>query len=366
MIYRAIGLMSGSSLDGLDIAFVEFHELGGQWSYTLQHAETIAYTNTWGSRLKNAAQLSVYDYYLLHTKYGVWIAEQVSAFIDKYQLHHQVQLIASHGHTVLHHPAQHITAQIGDGASIAAHTGINVVSDLRNIDIAFGGQGAPIVPTGEQFLFPTYNYLLNIGGIANITIQQNGIYKAFDICPANRVLDALAAQKGLNMDVDGVLAANGKCIESLLDALNNQSYYQQIPPKSLANEFGTDVLLPIIQSFHISVEDALHTYVQHIAHQLRNAIAYFNNSVVQNTVQQMLVTGGGAFNDYLIQHLQSSLSTYDIYIILPDKNTIQYKEALIMALLGILRWREENTTLASVTGAIRNSIGGAVWIGQEA
>lgn len=366
MIYRAIGLMSGSSLDGLDIAFITFHELGGQWSYTLQHAETITYTNTWAHSLKHAAQLSVYDYYLLHTQYGVWIAQQVNAFINKHQLQHQVQLIASHGHTVLHHPAQHITTQIGDGASIAAHTGINVVSDLRNIDVALNGQGAPIVPMGEQLLFAQYNYLLNLGGIANITIQQNATYKAFDICPANRVLDALAAQKGLTMDVDGILAANGKCINTLLTALNNQPYYQQAPPKSLANEFGTNVLLPIIQSFNISVEDALHTYIQHIIHQLHHAVVHLSNNTMPNTTQQMLVTGGGALNKYLIHQLQKKYATLNINTVVPDKNIVKYKEALIMALLGILRWREENTTLASVTGATRSSIGGAVWIGQEA
>lgn len=358
--------MSGSSLDGLDIAFVELHEAGGQWSYTLQHAETIVYTNVWSNRLKNAAQLSVYDYYLLHTQYGCWIAEQVNYFIHKHQLHHQVQLIASHGHTVLHHPAQHLTAQIGDGASIAAHTSINVVSDLRNMDVTLGGQGAPIVPMGEQLLFSTYDYLLNIGGIANITMRQKGIYTAFDVCPANRVLNMLATQKNLNMDVDGILASNGKCIQTLLNALNNQFYYQQPYPKSLANEFGTDVLLPIIQSFNIHTEDALHTYVQHIIQQLRNAIVYANNGVIHNTPQQMLVTGGGALNKYLMQQLQKEYDPLHINITVPDSHTVQYKEALIMALLGVLRWREENTTLASVTGATRSSIGGAVWIGQEA
>lgn len=356
--------MSGSSLDGLDIAFVEFQETGGKWNYTLQHAETIAYTKEWSKRLQHAAQLSVYDYYLLHTEYGCWIAEQINKFIDKHQLQHQVQLISSHGHTILHHPEKHITLQIADGASIAANTGINVVSDLRAVDIALHGEGAPIVPMGEQLLFPQYNYLLNIGGIANITINQNNNYKAFDICPANRVLNILANQKNLEMDMDGLLAAKGKLIESLLDTLNNQSYYQQHHPKSLANEFGIEVLLPIIQSFHISVEDALHTYVQHIVYQLRNSIAYFNNS--NEIQQQMLVTGGGAFNTYLIQQIKVSLTQYHIDIVLPDEGTIQYKEAIVMALLGILRWREENTTLASVTGAKRNSIGGAVWIGQEA
>ncbi len=365
MLYRAIGLMSGSSLDGLDIAFVEFHETAGQWSYTLQHVETIAYTREWNNRLKNAAQLSVYDYHLLHTEYGRWIAEQVNAFIDKHHLHHQVQLISSHGHTVLHNPAAGITAQIGSGADIAVGTGINVVNDLRVIDVALGGQGAPIVPKGEQLLFAHYNYWLNIGGIANITIKNNNTYKAFDVCSANRVLNALAAKKNLDMDADGALAAKGTCCQALLDALNSQPYYQQLPPKSLANEFGIDVLLPIIESFNISIEDALHTYVQHIAFQLRNSIAYMGGSH-ENQQQSLFITGGGALNTYLIEQLQHQLSSLHIEVIVPDKATIQYKEALIMALLGILRWREENTTMASVTGARRNSIGGAVWIGQEA
>lgn len=363
MIYRTIGLMSGSSLDGLDISFVEFHETAGKWSYNLLYAETIAYTDEWRSQLAKATKLSIYNYQLLHTQYGRWIAEQINIFIDNHQLHHQVQMIASHGHTVLHHPEKHITIQIGDGASIAANTGINVVTELRNIDVALGGQGAPIVPMGEQLLFPYYDYLLNIGGIANITVKQNNIYQAFDICPANRILNMLANKKGLEMDIDGALAKKGKLIQALFDQLNTQNYYKQSYPKSLANEFGTAILFPIIESFNISVEDALHTYVQHIIYQLRNSIAQFNNNA---EVQQMLITGGGALNKYLINQIQSALSEYHINVVLPDEGTIQYKEAIIVGLLGILRWREENTTLASATGAKRNSIGGAVWIGQEA
>jgi anhydro-N-acetylmuramic acid kinase len=191
--------MSGSSLDGLDIAFIEFEESGGKWNFEIVNAECNPYSGEWRENLRNATNLSAYDYMLLHTAYGRYLGEQVNTFIDQYNLHHRVQLVASHGHTTFHAPALRMTAQLGDGAAIAAATNINVVSDLRSMDVAFGGQGAPIVPIGEKLLFKEYNCFLNIGGIANLSYNSKDGYIAFDVCTANRILNMLAQTEEKNL-----------------------------------------------------------------------------------------------------------------------------------------------------------------------
>lgn len=365
MIYRAIGLMSGSSLDGLDIVFVELSEQRGKWSYEIIAAETMAYDAGWKAALAGATQLSAYDYLQLHAAYGKFLGAAVNTFIDKYNLHHQVQLIASHGHTVFHAPAQGFTAQLGDGAAISAATGINVISDLRAMDVALGGQGAPIVPMGEKLLFEEYNWLLNIGGIANISYKNGEIYTAFDVCSANAILNRLAMNAGKEYDAGGAMAAKGTVSDALLQQLNAQEYYALQAPKSLSNDFGREIIFPIIQAHALSVNDALRTYTEHIAIQVSNSVQMVIPAPASAT-QQMLVTGGGAFNTYLVERISALLSKNNIEVVLPPAEVINYKEALVMALLGVLRWREENTVLSSVTGAVRSSIGGAVWIGQEA
>jgi anhydro-N-acetylmuramic acid kinase len=272
-----------------------------------------------------------------------------------------VQLISSHGHTVFHAPDKGFTAQLGDGAAIAAVTEINVVSDLRALDVALNGQGAPIVPMGEKLLWKGYDYFLNIGGIANLSVNKDK-YIAYDTCPANRVLNMLAQETGCEYDRDGALAAKGNINNELLDRLNALDYYELPAPKSLDNSFGTDIIYPLIKSSGVNSEDALHTYVAHIVFQIRKAI--MNVSAENISPKKILVTGGGAFNVFLIEQLSGALAQLNIKTIAPEENLVKYKEALIMALLGILRWREENTVLNSVTGATRSSIGGAVWMGQ--
>lgn len=364
MIYRAIGIMSGSSLDGLDIAFTEFVETGGKWTYDIIHTDCIEYSKPLEEKLRNAASLPALDYQLLHTAYGHYIGQQVNSFISKYGLEHKVNLVASHGHTSFHLPQQQMTAQLGDGAAIAAETRLNVISDLRNLDVALGGQGAPIVPMGEKLLFTGYNCFLNIGGIANISINYNSQYIAYDVCAANRVLNMLAAGEGLTYDDGGKLAAMGNLNQTLLEKLNSLEYYGKPYPKSLANSFGTDTVFPVIKAAGISVKDALRTYVEHISLQVRNALTDNRQEAAENTsTRNLLVTGGGAFNTFLVERLRALLSEHSINVVIPDEKTIQYKEAVIMALIGILRWREEENTLASVTGATRASVGGALWIG---
>lgn len=359
MVYRVIGLMSGSSLDGLDIVFAEIEESGGKWSYQIIHADCLPYAAGWKQRLQEATSLSARDYLLLHSAYGHYLGEQVNAFIEKHQLQYKVALVASHGHTTFHLPGQLMTAQLGDGSAIAAITRLPVVTDLRALDVALGGQGAPIVPVGEQLLFPGYEYYLNIGGIANVSINDNP-YIAFDICPANRVLNLLAEEAGKEYDENGLIAASGQLHEELLNILNQQEYYQLPAPKSLANEFGTRIIYPLIQAQNISTADAMRTYAEHIA--IQTALAAEKNS---GKPGKMLITGGGALNKFLMERISEKLQACHIETVVPDELTVSYKEALIMGLIGVLRWREENNVLSSVTGARRDSAGGAMWMGQE-
>lgn len=371
MVYRVIGLMSGSALDGLDIAFVELHESSGKWSYTLRNSACHPYSSKWIEKLRNATSLSAIDYQLLHCEYGHYIGEQVNLFIQANELQYQVQLIASHGHTTFHVPDHKMTAQLGDGAAIAATTGINVVSDLRAIDVALGGQGAPIVPIGEQLLLGDYLYFLNLGGIANISFNDPANYIAFDVCPANRVLNMLAKEAGKPFDDGGQIAEKGDVVPSLLDMLDGLEYYRMPYPKSLSNDFGTDVIYPLIDKSNYDIDDALRSYVEHICDQVSNAVEKLQNefglkTISNPTEQKMLITGGGAKNTFLIKRLRNRMEKLNVTIEIPSNDLVDFKEAIIMGLIGVLRWREENNTLSSVTGASRNSIGGAVWMGLEA
>ncbi|HSB91519.1 MAG TPA: anhydro-N-acetylmuramic acid kinase [Flavitalea sp.] len=363
MVYRVIGLMSGSSLDGLDIAFVELHESSGKWSYELRHCACYPYSEQWIHALKTAPQLSALDYHLLHTSYGRYLGEQVSRFIQEHELEFQVQLIASHGHTTFHYPGKQMTAQLGDGAAIAAATGINVVSDLRSLDVALGGHGAPIVPIGEKLLLPGYDAFLNIGGIANLSWNLPRGYIAFDVAPANRVLNMLANELNVSFDKDGALAAEGNLIPDLLTALDQLDYYHQPYPKSLGNQFGTNTVYPMLHRT-APTRDLLRTFTKHLAVQVRRAVAQVRPTDAEHA--RLMITGGGAHNKFLISAITEELASIGVEAIVPDNDIVDFKEAVIMGLIGVLRWREENNVLASVTGASRNSIGGAVWIGQEA
>ncbi len=376
MVYKAIGLMSGSSLDGLDIVFVGLHENAGEWRFEILAADCYEYNENWKQKLKNAITLNALEYQLLHTAYGHYLGKEINRFIENNNLHYQVGLIASHGHTTFHEPERKMTGQLGDGAAIAAQTKLPVVSDLRALDIAFGGQGAPIVPVGEKHLFKEFQMCLNLGGIANISFNKDDQYIAYDVCPANRVLNMIAAKVNKEYDAGGEMAALGNVHEGLLQKLNALDYYQQPFPKSLANNFGTDEVYPLICSFGLTHNDELRTCVEHIVFQIEKAIqSAVRSSQSKNRTTlssplgdggKLLITGGGAFNTFLIYRLSAELQSLNIEVVIPEENIVKYKEALIMAFIGVLRWRQEYNVLASVTGAERDSIGGAVWIGQEA
>ncbi|HUQ65887.1 MAG TPA: anhydro-N-acetylmuramic acid kinase, partial [Flavitalea sp.] len=366
MVYRVIGTMSGSSLDGLDIAFVELQEVSGSWSYNLRNAVCYPYEKEWTEKLSRATALNAIDYHLLDCAYGSYCGQLINRFIQENNIQYQVQLISSHGHTTFHIPDKHMSCQLGNGAVIAAATGVNVVSSLRSMDVALCGQGAPIVPIGEKLLLGDYLFYLNLGGIANISLNHNSHYVAFDVCPANKVLNLLAKESGKNFDDGGQLAEKGELNQTLLDILNDFEYYRMPYPKSLSNDFGTDVIFPLIHNRNADTDDDLRTYVEHICMQVVKAVALLQKDFSLSGEQKMLVTGGGAMNSFLIKRLTEVLQELNVYIEVPADDLIVFKEAIIMALIGVLRWREESNTLASVTGASRDSIGGCVWIGQEA
>lgn len=357
MTYNAIGLMSGSSLDGLDICFVRLTEAGGHWSYEWLATDCLLYSEEWIAQLKGAHKLSVPEFLRLHTAYGHFTGKLVKSFLQSNKVT-EVDFIASHGHTVFHEPHNNSTFQIGDGASIAAETGIPVIAALRNMDVALGGQGAPIVPIGDKLLFGDYEYLLNLGGIANISVQRRAI--AFDICPCNQLLNYYAEKLGLEYDKSGLLARSGKVDKVLAAKLHGQEYYALSAPKSLANDFSTKNILPLIDAQKMSLYDALATSVAHITERIAAELKPFASS----GPAKLLTTGGGACNTFLIEELQKALKPLQIEVVIPDAKLVQYKEALIMALIGALRWRNEPNVLASVTGAKCDSIGGAIWAGR--
>lgn len=345
--YLVLGIMSGTSLDGLDLAAVEFSYRYNRWNFSLVEAETVAYSSGWQEKLRNAHNLSGEELIGLHHEYGRYIGQEAHHFLFSHQL--SPDLIASHGHTVFHQPGKGITFQIGNGASIAAETGITTVADFRVGDVALGGQGAPLVPVGDQLLFPHYTYCLNLGGFANISFEKNRQRVAFDICPVNFMLNHLAKVLGKPFDSQGNIGRKGKVNEALLEQLNQLDYYRLMPPKSLAREWVDTYFLPVMEASSCSLRDKLRTVYEHIAIQIAASVS---------EPGKILVTGGGAWNDFLIERIREK-TRGEIFI--PSDQLILFKEALIFAFLGILRLLEEDNCLASVTGARRDSCGGAVY-----
>lgn len=349
--------MSGSSLDGLDIAFVQLTEVRGDWSFELLNSDCVPYNDDWLQRLMNATSLNGYDLMLLHTDYGRYLGEQVKAFVQRNALEHSVYFIASHGHTVFHAPEKRMTFQLGEGAALAAAAGYPVINDLRTADVALGGQGAPIVPIGDRLLFKENDCWLNLGGIANVTIKKEESFVAFDVCPCNQVLNALIRPEGKAFDEDGKLASGGNVIPALLEQLDRLGYYHKQAPKSLANTFSVEEVMPIFNQYEASIPDKLCTAVAHIATQISKSI-----SGAKNNAGQLLVTGGGALNGFMMEKISKALSAQNIQTAIPERKVIEFKEAIAMALIGTLRWREEENVMASVTGASANSINGAIWL----
>lgn len=344
--YAVIGLMSGTSLDGADMAFCKF-DYDSYWTFKILKAETIPYTKEWNSKLKNLYVKSAIELASTNIEYGSYLGTIVKDFISRNHL--SVDFIASHGHTIFHQPQNKLTLQIGDGNSIAAQTVLPVVYDFRSKDVSLGGQGAPLVPIGDKLLFNDYDYCINLGGIANISFDQNGKRIAFDICPANQVLNFLSNESGKPFDDKGQLASGGLIDASLLNTLNSLDFYSKPTPKSLGREWVEEVNHPILNQSKAKTEDKLRTFTEHIAIQI--------TTIINQKTGKILITGGGAHNDFLIERIQSLTKSQ---IIIPSPKLIDYKEAMIFAFLGTLRMRNEINCLSSVTGATRDSSSGII------
>jgi anhydro-N-acetylmuramic acid kinase len=341
-----IGVMSGTSLDGLDLACCHF-QFKEKWSFSLQHAVTIPYNKYWRQLLEFLPKVAGVDLVQADVEYGRFIGNEIVRFIEITGI--KPDLIASHGHTVFHQPDKGYTLQIGNGHAISAVTGLPVVFDFRSLDVALGGQGAPLVPIGDQMLFGDYDYCLNLGGFANISFHDHTSGRvAYDIGPVNIVLNYLSRKTGNPFDNKGMMASSGKTDVHLLESLNKLDYYHREYPKSLGKEWVEQFVFPLLETSGISIEDQLNTFSAHIADQVGKAL----KSTKQGSV---LVTGGGAFNEFLIQSLNNKTQCDTV---IPETYIVNYKEAIVFALLGLLRLRNEINCLRSVTGASRDSVCG--------
>jgi len=346
--YHIIGVMSGTSLDGVDLCYTNF-TFNNKWNYKIFNAITYNYTEQWKKRLLNSINLSKTDLYNLDVDYTNLLSLYIQDFISKFNID-RIDSISSHGHTVLHQPQKNITYQIGNLPSLSKNLNINVVCDFRIQDVELGGQGAPLVPIGDQLLFTDYKYCLNLGGFSNISYKCNSKITAFDICPVNTVLNHYSNIIGYDFDKDGLIAREGKIESKLLDELNSIEYYSKFNPKSLGIEWVINIIYNIIDKYNLSIPDILRTYSEHIAIQTQNA--------VKNNTSTILITGGGVRNKFLIELITNRLENH---INIPDDILIDFKEALIFGFLGVLRLRNENNCLSSVTGASKNHSSGKIY-----
>ncbi|WP_375560052.1 anhydro-N-acetylmuramic acid kinase [Bernardetia sp. OM2101] len=391
-IYYSIGLMSGTSLDGLDIALCKFENYNEEnkkknsslWKYKIINTKFVEYDKIWKQKLQNAHFLSAFKLKELETEWTKFLVDEVNKFVLQSELFDfsSLDCLSSHGHTIFHQPYSKkegnnkgggFTLQIGNGAMLSAQTGFKVVCDFRQVDVALGGQGAPLVPIGDELLFSDYDFCLNLGGIANISFTKNkksiNSRFAFDICPCNMVLNYLSNKIGFKYDEGGKLAKEGKINDKLLQKLNDLGFYKQDYPKSLGREWVEEFVFPLLETQQPNqeksvIKDLLHTCTYHSAFQMAESIKKVELTLPKKEIKRkILVTGGGVHNDLLINYLSELLP--EIEVEKGDETLIAYKEALIFAFLGVLRLREETNTLASVTGATKNSCGGSIYLAES-
>lgn len=350
--YFAIGVMSGSSLDGIDIAFCKFVLTDDHnWSYKILETECVKYDSKWRILLGDADSLFGKELTRVDYVYGHLLGKSIHAFIKKYKIKNKIDVIGSHGHTIFHSPKDHYTLQIGKGSAIAAETGLKVVSDLRSIDVALNGEGAPISSIGDLLLFPEYDGYLNLGGIANVSMQEDDSIIAYDITACNQVFNYLAQKEDSSkkFDKEGEIASRGSISESLLKELESLSFHKEKYPKALSNQYVKEEIIDCISRSRMSVDNKMRTYMEFLVDELKKHI---------KKGKRILVTGGGAYNTFLMERIEEKIPA--IFSV-PKDNLVEYKEALIMAFMGILRIRQENNILAKVTGAKQNSISGAIY-----
>ena len=346
--FKVLGIMSGTSLDGIDIINVNF-SYNKHWSFKILNAETIEYSTQWKSTLSQLVTMPMDQLEILDSNYSEYLASVILDFINNNSIK-SIDFIASHGHTALHQPENGLTYQIGNQQLLANKLNQKVICDFRVQDVALGGQGAPLVPIGDRLLFSDYEFCLNLGGFANISYELNNERIAFDICPVNIVLNYYVSKLGLNYDDKGDIALTGNINQNLLFQLNKLNYYNEAPPKSLGLEWVDLNIFPLIDSFYLKMEDILRTFVEHIAIQI--------SKVLIKSDTKVLVTGGGVFNEFLMNRIRNFSKSE---VIIPTREIIEYKEALIFGLLGVLKDRNEVNCLKSVTGAKRDHSSGVIY-----
>ncbi|MFN8343054.1 MAG: anhydro-N-acetylmuramic acid kinase [Cyclobacteriaceae bacterium] len=345
-------MMSGTSLDGLDIAAVDFMFLRGRWSYVLRKAVTIRYDKQWKDQLATAHQLSGAALIALHTAYGRFLGEQVGAFVKSNRLG-APDFVASHGHTIFHQPDQRFTFQLGESNALHAVCGYPVIADFRSLDVALGGEGAPLVPAGDEVLFGDYDICLNLGGIANLSRRSGGRRIAFDICFCNMALNTLMAEVSKDYDAQGALAATGKIHEGLHQALTQQQMKWRKDRPSLGREMFETSIQPLLEQRAIPLADRLRTVCESVATEIAQSVGRHSRPV------RMLATGGGALNTFLMSRIAAAGGPR-LQVVIPERAVVEFKEALVFAFLGVLRLRDEPNALRSVTGARKDSSGGLI------
>jgi len=348
IVYNVLGIMSGTSLDGVDLALCKFVYLNGDWSFSVTKSASYEYPKEWVERLSFAQNLNAYHFVKLHREYGVYIGKLVNKFVSR----EKVDFISSHGHTVFHEPENNVCFQIGCPMQIAATTNLKVVADFRTLDIALGGQGAPLVPIGDKLLFSEYDACVNLGGFANISFETNSLMYAFDICPVNIILNEIVNEAfNLAYDDKGMLGKKGMVNSSLLKELDEINFYSKMPPKSLGREWVEAIVKPILKKYEgIGYYDILATLYYHFANQIAKVLN-------DNEIEKVLFTGGGTFNTYLIELIQGMTKCE---LTIPSQEIIEFKEAIIFGFLGVLQQEDEVNCLKSVTGARKDNCGGSV------
>lgn len=349
-IHKVIGLMSGTSLDGLDLAYCHIWKSNNKWDFSIENTHSISYTPEMSTKLKNTISLNAEELLVFNNWYGTWLGEQTKEFIETSNL--KVDFIASHGHTVHHRPEKGLTYQIGSGQHLANASGHTTICDFRTNDVALGGQGAPLVPIGDQLFFGDYDFCLNLGGISNVSFEHNGKRVAYDIGLANMVLNHITQKIDLAYDKNGAMAKTGSINTDLLQKLNALDYYKLPFPKSTGYEWFVEKVVPIVDGTEDNIENLLHTCIYHLCEQV--AIQVKENTVKKST---LWVTGGGALNSFMIKTLQEKVGS-DIQVVVPSPTLIEFKEALVFALMGVLRVENETNVFNSVTGATRDSSSG--------
>ena len=341
-------MMSGTSLDGLDMAYCEFDTDGKKVDYALLKADTVPFDSDLRKKIIDCEGCNGEDIYRFSSFLGHYFGKQAREFIEKNNI--EVDFIASHGQTVFHQPQRGFTVQIGDINAIACETHCTVIGDFRSLDVALGGQGAPLVPIGDRLLFKEYDSCLNLGGFSNVSYDVDNIRKAYDICPVNIVLNHLAQMLGADYDKDGRIAQEGHVCVDLFNDFGNIPYFKNKERKSLGKEFVKEYIFPLLDGYDISTQDKIATYT-----------VFVSSLIAENIKGRTLVTGGGAYNKFLVEQVRKA-SVADI--IVPDKILVDYKEALIFAFLGMKRYRKEINCLSSVTGAERDCCSGTVaeWV----